>query len=44
MQVQIDNLGDHVCEHGTALDVHCCGCHDGFIFEPDHVCEDPPNV
>lgn len=27
-----------VCEHGTALDVHCCNCHSGFIFEQRHVC------
>lgn len=34
---------DPVCEHGTALDVHCCGdggqpypgCHSGFIFDSD---------
>ncbi len=25
--------GDWVCEHGTASDVHCCGCHSGFIFD-----------
>jgi hypothetical protein len=25
--------GDWVCEHGTALDVHCCGCHSGFLFD-----------
>lgn len=24
---------DPVCEHGTALDVHCCGCHSGFLFD-----------
>lgn len=30
---------DPVCEHGTALDVHCCNCHSGFIFDPDHECE-----
>jgi hypothetical protein len=23
---------DEVCEHGTAMDVHCCGCHSGFLF------------
>lgn len=34
---QADN-GDWVCEHGTAMDVHCCHCHSGFIFEPDHEC------
>lgn len=33
--------GDHVCQHGTALDVHCCNCHSGFIFDKDHVCPDP---
>ena len=22
-----------VCEHGTAMDVHCCGCHSGFLFD-----------
>jgi hypothetical protein len=21
------------CEHGTAMDVHCCGCHSGFLFD-----------
>ncbi len=25
--------GDWVCEHGTASDVHCCGCHSGFLFD-----------
>lgn len=25
--------GDVVCEHGTAIDVHCCGCHSGFLFD-----------
>ena len=29
------------CEHGTAMDVHCCNCHSGFIFDSDHLCEDP---
>jgi hypothetical protein len=28
------------CEHGTALDVHCCNCHSGFIFDRHHEC--PP--
>lgn len=27
--------GDWHCEHGTALDVHCCHCHSGFLFDPD---------
>lgn len=26
---------DAVCEHGTALDVHCCNCHSGFLFNPE---------
>lgn len=30
------------CEHGTALDVHCCNCHSGFIFETDHECPELP--
>lgn len=21
------------CEHGVAMDVHCCGCHSGFLFD-----------
>ncbi len=21
------------CEHGKAWDVHCCGCHSGFLFD-----------
>lgn len=41
MIVSVDpTTGDHVCEHGTAVDVHCCGCHNGFIFDREHVC--PP--
>lgn len=27
--------GDPVCEHGTAVDVHCCNCHSGFLFDID---------
>ena len=23
---------DVCCEHGVAMDVHCCGCHSGFLF------------
>ena len=35
---RIEN-GDVVCvEHGTAIDVHCCHCHNGFIFDADHEC------
>lgn len=26
---------DPTCEHGTALDVHCCNCHSGFLFDAD---------
>lgn len=29
---------DVVCMHGTAMDVHCCNCHSGFIFDAHHVC------
>lgn len=32
---------DVVCEHGTAMDVHCCNCHSGFIFDRDHECPEP---
>lgn len=32
---------DVVCEHGTASDVHCCGCHHGFLFTPES-CTCPP--
>ena len=36
IRIQVDEAtGDHVCEHGTALDVHCCNCHSGFMFYPD---------
>lgn len=33
---------DAVCQHGTAMDVHCCHCHSGFIFDTNHEC--PPNA
>ena len=36
--VRIDDRGDAVCQHGTAMDVHCCNCHNGFIFDMDHEC------
>lgn len=33
-------MNDETCEHGTALDVHCCNCHSGFLFDMDScVCE-----
>lgn len=33
--------GDVVCvAHGTAIDVHCCHCHSGFIFDLEHECPD----
>jgi hypothetical protein len=31
-----------VCEHGTAMDVHCCNCHSGFVFDMAHEC--PPSM
>lgn len=40
--VHVDGNGDQVCQHGTAMDVHCCNCHSGFIFDLEHEC-DPPN-
>jgi hypothetical protein len=30
-----NEAGDWVCEHGTAVDVHCCNCHSGFLFDAD---------
>lgn len=30
-----NDQGDWVCEHGTAVDVHCCNCHHGFLFDID---------
>lgn len=32
---QADPEADVVCQHGTAIDVHCCNCHHGFLFTPD---------
>lgn len=28
-----NDQGDWVCQHGTAMDVHCCNCHSGFLFD-----------
>lgn len=28
-----EKVADLVCEHGVAMDVHCCGCHSGFLFD-----------
>lgn len=36
-----NDVGDWVCEHGTAMDVHCCNCHSGFLFDSSAcVCRD----
>lgn len=40
---QTEESQDMVCRHGTAMDVHCCNCHSGFIFDPEHKCP-PPQV
>ena len=29
------NAGEYVCAHGTAIDIHCCNCHSGFLFNVD---------
>ena len=36
--IEAANDRDHddvTCEHGAALDVHCCNCHSGFLFDVD---------
>jgi hypothetical protein len=33
LKTSVNDVGDTVCEHGTAMDVHCCGCHSGFLFD-----------
>lgn len=35
------NTPDQVCKHGVAMDVHCCNCHSGFLFDKDHECPEP---
>jgi hypothetical protein len=32
-------VSKEACQHGTAMDVHCCNCHNGYLFERDHECE-----
>jgi hypothetical protein len=41
LQRVIAFMPDVVCVHGTAVDVHCCNCHSGFIFNPEHECPSP---
>lgn len=36
--VRQNEHGDWVCVHGTAMDVHCCNCHSGFVFDLAHEC------
>ncbi len=33
MIVTRNDMGDYVCEHGRAVDLHCCNCHTGFLFD-----------
>lgn len=33
IEPQQNDVRDWVCEHGTAMDVHCCNCHSGFQFD-----------
>lgn len=43
MTNDLPDVGDMVCEHGTAMDVHCCNCHSGFLFDINLcVCNDKP--
>lgn len=35
-----ESEAEPTCEHGAALDVHCCNCHSGFIFDRHHECPD----
>ncbi len=37
---------DHVCRHGTAVDVHCCDCgRSGFLFNADDcVCSELQDI
>lgn len=51
--MELTTKPDVVCEHGVAMDVHCCGCHGGFLFdvescaclgEPDGEGEQEPPV
>jgi hypothetical protein len=40
-----NEIGDMVCEHGTAMDVHCCNCHSGFLFDITQcVCDNQPDM
>ncbi len=36
IEPHLDDVGDWVCSHGTAMDVHCCNCHSGFQFNEEH--------
>jgi hypothetical protein len=29
---RVDDDGAIVCEHGTAIGVHCCNCHVGLLL------------
>jgi hypothetical protein len=42
----ITGTGEYACAHGTAIDVHCCNCHSGFLFDIDAcVCGfEPPTI
>lgn len=37
------NEPEPTCKHGAAWDVHCCGCHSGFLFDTSNcVCLNRP--
>lgn len=36
---EVELRPDVVCKHGVAMDVHCCNCHSGYIFDRHHICE-----
>ena len=38
LRVHETEEGEFVCQHGTAMDVHCCNCHSGFVFDYRHEC------
>lgn len=35
---QIMDLSDPTCQHGISMNVHCCNCHNGLIFDQSHTC------
>jgi hypothetical protein len=39
----LSDAGYKICQHGVDIEIHCCNCHNGVLFNPEYcVCVQLP--